>query len=131
MVCLDTGFLVSLIRGDTEATEKASELDEKGVKTTTTPITAFELFLGAYRSEQREANVSHVLELVSSIQLLEYDVWAAEKAADFASTLYGRGETIGIRDSMIAGITVRHGETLLTRNIRHFSRITELETETW
>ncbi|MBN2335748.1 PIN domain-containing protein [Candidatus Bathyarchaeota archaeon] len=131
MVCLDTDFLVSLIRGDPEAVGKADELDMRGVKTTITPITAFELFMGAYRSEQREANLSQVLELVSGIPLLEYDVWAAEKAAKLASTLDSRGETIGIRDSMIAGITVRHGETLLTRNIRHFSRITELEIETW
>ena len=131
MVCLDTDFLISLMRGDIEATEKAKELDKNGTKITITPITAFELFHGAYKSEQKEANLTRTLELISNIQLLDYDIWAAQQAADYAATLDSKGETIGIRDSMIAGITTRHGETLLTRNIRHFSRIPELETETW
>ena len=131
MVCLDTDFLISLMRGDIEATEKAKELDKNGTKITITPITAFELFHGAYKSEQKEANLTRTLELISNIQLLDYDIWAAQQAADYAATLDSKGETIGIRDSMIAGITTRHSETLLTRNIRHFSRIPKLETETW
>jgi tRNA(fMet)-specific endonuclease VapC len=34
-----------------------------------------------------------------------------------------RGEPIGMADSLIAGIVLQHGGTLLTRNRRHFERV--------
>jgi predicted nucleic acid-binding protein len=131
MVCLDTDFLVALLRGDPEATEKAAELEQRNIPTSITPIAAYELFLGSHRSQQKEANITRTIELIINLHLLEFDIWAAEKAASLSTTLDTQGQTIGIRDSMIAGITLRHSETLLTRNIRHFSRIPELKTETW
>ena len=58
--------------------------------------------------------MARILDLISNIQLLDYDPWAAKKAAEYAANLEAKGETIGIRDSMIAGITTRHSESLLT-----------------
>jgi len=131
MVCLDTDFLGALIRGNPDAQTKADELDRKGSRLTTTPITAYELFLGAHKSQQRDTNLSRMLGLLSSLQLLDYDIWAAEKAAEYSASLESRGQTIGIRDSMIAGITARHNEVLVTRNVGHFSRITDIKLDPW
>jgi len=131
MVCLDTDFMVALLRGDPQATAKAKELDTRGTRAVTTPVNAFELFLGAHRSERKKANVTRVLELLSSLETLEFDLWASEKAGSIAADLWSRGEPIGARDSMIAGIAMRHGEPLLTRNTRHFSRIPQLRHEEW
>jgi tRNA(fMet)-specific endonuclease VapC len=131
MVCLDTDFMVALLRGDPQAAAKAKELDKRGTRVATTPVNAFELFLGAHRSERREENVTRVLELLSSLETLEYDLWASEKAGSIAADLWSRGEPVGARDSMIAGIAMRHGEAILTRNVRHFSRIPLLRYEEW
>jgi tRNA(fMet)-specific endonuclease VapC len=131
MVCLDTDFMVALLRGDPQAAAKAKELDKRGTRVATTPVNAFELFLGAHRSERREENVTRVLELLSSLETLEYDLWASEKAGSIAADLWSRGEPVGARDSMIAGIAMRHGEAILTRNVRHFSRIFLLRYEEW
>jgi len=57
MVCLDTGFLVALLRGDQEAASTAETLDRANARKTTTPINAFELLLGAQLSKQREENL--------------------------------------------------------------------------
>lgn len=131
MVCMDTDFLVALLRGDSDAQGRADEMDREDVRKATTPINAFELFLGAYLSERRDANLTLVRELLSNLELLDFDLRSCEKAGSNAAGLTSRGEPIGIRDSMIAGIASRFEETLLTRNIEHFSRVKELKVEKW
>jgi predicted nucleic acid-binding protein len=37
--------------------------------------------------------------------------------------LENRGDAIGMGDSLIAGIVLQNGGTLLTRNRRHFERV--------
>lgn len=60
MVCLDTDFIVALLRGDKEAEEKSVLLDNRGIRKTTTPINAFELFIGAYLSTKNTENTALV-----------------------------------------------------------------------
>ena len=131
MVCLDTDFLVALLRGDTDARGRAEKMDGEDVKKATTPVNAFELFLGAYLSERRDANLTVVRELLTNLELLGFDLRSCEEAGSIAAGLRSRGEPIGVRDSMIAGIASRFEETLLTRNIEHFSRVKELKVEKW
>ena len=131
MVCLDTDYLVALLRGDADAQGRAEKMDEEDAKKSTTPVNAFELFLGAYLSERRKANLTVVRELLSNLELLEFDLRSCEEAGSIAAGLMTRGEPIGVRDSMIAGIASRFEETMLTRNIEHFSRVKELRVEKW
>jgi predicted nucleic acid-binding protein len=38
---------------------------------------------------------------------------------------------IGVEDEFVAGIAVRHGESLVTRNLGHFGRIPGLDDVAW
>ena len=49
MKCLDTDFLIAILRGKPEARDKLRELDDEGLQETTT-FNSIELFYGAYRS---------------------------------------------------------------------------------
>jgi predicted nucleic acid-binding protein len=40
--------------------------------------------------------------------------------------LESKGQTIGMADSLIAGICLEHNGILLTRNVKHFSRVDHL-----
>lgn len=131
MVCLDTDFLVALLRGDKEAEEKSAFLDNVGIRKTTTPINAFELFIGAYLSAKNTENADLVRDLLLSLEILAFNLAACEKGGEFEAALRKRGEEIGIRDVMIAAISHIHDETLVTRNIRHYSRIDGLKLDTW
>jgi predicted nucleic acid-binding protein len=46
-----------------------------------------------------------------------------DTAAEVRRALEKAGEEIGMADSLIAGTVLRHGGALLTRNLRHFSRV--------
>lgn len=131
MVCLDTDFLVALLRGEGEAVVAARELDQSRVRKSTTPINAFELLLGAHLSQHREQNLRLVRELLESLILLEFDLESCESAAAISRRLRSTGETIGIQDTMIAGTALRHGEALVTRNTQNYGRIQDLAIRVW
>ena len=131
MVCLDTDFLVALLRGAPEAGAVAGDLDRTKTRKSTTPINAFELLLGAHMSQHREENVRLVKELLGDLDLLELDLESCENAAVISSNLRSDGHMIGIQDTLIAGITMRHNETLVTRNTQHFRRVQDLTIRTW
>jgi len=75
--------------------------------------------------------MARVLELLANVEILGFDLASAEKAGAFAADLVAKGETIGVRDCMIAGIAIRYDEVLFTRNTRHFSKIPGLQHEPW
>jgi len=131
LVCLDTNFLVALLRGESDAIKRAEEIDSEGLRKVTTPINAFELYLGAHLSERKDGNVRLVRDLLLSIGLLEFDERSCDMAGAIAADLAKLGRPIGTRDSMIAGIALRFEQTLLTRNTEHFSRVKGLKVRAW
>jgi len=50
MTCLDTDFIIDLLRRKPAAENKLEELTANGDKLTTTPLNASELYKGAYNS---------------------------------------------------------------------------------
>ncbi len=123
--------MVALLRGDSSAAEHIGDLESRGVPTTTTPINAYELFAGAWRSMRSEANLKEAASLLRDLPILVFDVDAALQIARIHAALSKRGELIGVEDEFIAGIAVRYGEPLVTRNLNHFSRIPGLDVEAW
>ena len=55
-------------------------------------------------------------ELLAAISTLPLDEEGADRAAEVRRSLARSGEPIGIADSLIAGITLARGGTLLTRD---------------
>ena len=50
---------------------------------------------------------------------------------NFNSELKERGELIGDLDILVASIALANNEKLITRNIKHYNQIMELEIESW
>ena len=130
MVCLDTSFLVALIRRDHKAEEKLEEYIANEARLSTSPITACELFKGAYRSGKNE-NVSRVRKSLAYLEILDFSVDACERYGRLVNELHLRGTPIGDADTMIGSIALTHGEALLTSNKEHFGRVPGLTIETW
>jgi len=53
-------------------------------------------------------------------RILEFDMLAADQAAQIAAERRKRGRSVEFRDTFIAGIVRAHGATLATRNMRDF-----------
>lgn len=131
MVCLDTDFIIALLRAQSEAVKKAEELERRKERNTTTPISAFELYIGAYLSKKSQENLKLVTDFLENVDILNFDLLAAEIAGKIEAELERTGRPIGIRDSMVAGIALRHEQKIITRNIKHFNQIPNISYESW
>ena len=127
MTVLDTNFLIELLRGKAGTSDIADSFEDP--KTTT--VNAFELYYGAMRSAKPEKSVLYVGSLLKSIDVLDFDKYAARKAADIHAELMNSGKPVDIMDVLIAGIVITNKEELVTRNIDHFSRIQGLRCRSW
>lgn len=117
----DTDVLIDFLRGRGEEAKRV-EFELKRGRLHTTAVSAFELWAGAKSSQEKSA----VGVLLSALSIIPLDAGAADKAGDVLRMLQSKGQTIGMADSLIAGICIHRDALLLTRNRKHFSRVPEL-----
>ena len=121
MIVADTDVLIDFLQGREPAAARVARELERG-RLVTTVVTRFELLAGA-RSERQRASLQRLL---AAVRCLALDPPGADRAAAVRTHLESKGEPIGMADSLIAGIVLEHGATLLTRNRRHFDRVPDL-----
>ena len=126
MVCLDTSFIVALIRRDPKAEKRLENYVASEVKLSTTPIAVCELFKGAYRSRRREIEVGKVRDVLTHLEVLDFSVEACERYGKLVSDLQLMGSPIGDLDAMIACIASTYNEPILTSDKKHFEKVQSL-----
>jgi len=132
MVCLDTTFVIDLLRKNPAAEEKLAILAKRNDSPCATVVTVGELFYGAYKSKHVEAEKEKVREALSGFVILEMNEHGAEKFGQILSTLDKSGQKINDRDVMIAAIAISKGEdVLVTRNKKDFDKIPGILVETY
>lgn len=96
-------------------------------------ISLAELYYGAYRSMSDRG--FHELEYVKKIfTVLPFSGVDADDCAIYGETrslLEAAGTPLDDMDLLIASSAIQNGLTLVTHNIRHFSRIPTLQVEDW
>jgi predicted nucleic acid-binding protein len=131
MVVFDTDLLVGLLRGNESAIDKIKTLEKRNVVMSTTSITSYELFKGAYISSNPSENMSQIIQLLNNMNILNFDLDASKINARIYSVLKKGGKLTNSMDQMIAAITISDNETLITKNIAHYKNIQNLRTENW
>jgi tRNA(fMet)-specific endonuclease VapC len=118
MTIADTDVLIDFLSASEPAAGRVrKELQDGNLATTV--ITRFELL-----SEARSARALRAIgQLLDSVRTIELDRAAADRAAAVRRLLERKGSTIGMADSLIAGIVLNVSGVLLTRNRRHFERV--------
>ena len=121
MIVADTDVLIDFLAGRDPGAERVARELAHGLLRTTT-VTRFELLCGARNARQENT----IRQLLAAIPTLPLDQQAADLAALVRRNLQKAGEEVGMADSLIAGIVLSHAGTLLTRNRRHFERVSGL-----
>jgi tRNA(fMet)-specific endonuclease VapC len=130
MYLLDTDVCVSLMRRSLPAlAERVGAFPAKALKTSV--VTAYELEFGARRSREPEQATTVLRAFLENLQILPFDLSAALHAGQIRAELTAGGNTIGAYDLLIAGHARSAGATLVTGNVREFSRVRELTVESW
>jgi tRNA(fMet)-specific endonuclease VapC len=121
VIVADTDVLIDYLQGFDPCREMVrGEILRKSLATTA--VSAYELWLGASGPRRAEG----VRALLAFVDVLALDGAAAVFAADARRAVLAHGQDIGTADCLIAGICLARRLPLLTRNVRHFSRIPDL-----
>jgi len=123
---VDTDILIDLLRKKDYAVSQIKKLEDK-VELATSAINAFELYRGAYKSQNQEKNLASVKGLLNSLRMLNTDEDSMEMAGNMTASLERDGNMMDIRDLLIASIALVNGFGILTNNIRHFNKIKHLK----
>ena len=98
----------------------------------TSAITVGELIYGAYRSTRPNYFLDKLDRLVwPNITILAFDEAAARTYGQLRAKLERAGTTVSEPDLRIASIALMQQLTLITGNVRHFSKIHDLQIENW
>lgn len=124
---LDTNAVIALFNNN--ATLKAKLKTCAPADVCISALVAHELYYGAYKSQRREHNLAKVDSL--PFEVLALDKEDACKAGEIRATLALAGLPIGPYDVLIAGQALARNLTLISHNIKEFSRVKELSLEDW
>lgn len=129
MILLDTNICIYLINHrppEVIARFRRHRAGEIGV----CGVVAAELAYGVAKSGSRRNR--EALELfLSPLEILPFDERAVWVYGDLRAGLERSGLTIGPMDTMIAAHALSLGATLVTNNLREFSRVEGLALENW
>lgn len=131
MLILDSNTISYYFRGDPQVVPRLQALRpaELGVPA----IVEYELRYGLQRLPSAAAapRLAALAQLLQPVQLLPFDSECAAHAARIRVTLEAAGTPIGPHDTLIAATALRHQATLVTRNVREFSRVPGLQWLNW
>ncbi len=131
MYCFDTDVLSAVLKRDPSLAlvRRLARLPPEAQFTTA--ITMGELLYGASRRGSARL-VTKVREVLLQAQrILPFDEAAAEVYGPLRARLEAEGRRLAEPDLRIASIALSRELTLVTGNVRHFSRVPGLEVENW
>ena len=127
---LDTNICIYAIKHKPEKVfQKLQEVDPEDVCVSS--VTYAELVHGVEKSAAVDKNRLAVSMLLANIEILNFDVNAANYYGKIRADLEKKGMPIGPLDMMIAGHAQSLGYTVVTNNVKEFSRVNNLRIENW
>lgn len=131
MLILDSNTISYYFRGDPQVVPRLQALRPADVGVQA--IVEYELRYGLLRLPQEAATprLAALAQLLQPMQRLAFDSECAAQAARIRAELEARGTPIGPHDILIAATALRHQSTLVTRNVREFSRVPGLQWINW
>ena len=127
---LDTNICIYAIKHKPEKVfQKLQEVDPEDVFVSS--VTYAELVHWVEKSAAVEKNRLALSMLFANIEILNFDIYAADCYGKIRAGLEKKGAPIGPLDMMIAGHAMSMGYTVVTNNMKEFSRVPDLKIENW
>jgi predicted nucleic acid-binding protein len=133
LAALDTNILIDLGNprrpGHAKAVAVAADVLRRSEALCTTRFNVAELRVGLERAVNRAAEEQRIARALVNLRILEFDEAAAEQFGRIQAHLFSLGQPVGDMDVLIAAVCIVHGQSLITRNQKHFIGIPGLTVE--
>ena len=123
---LDTNILIALFARDPSVEGQVANADEVFIAS----INLGELYYGASKSSQVEANTARLDDLAGQSAVLSCDASTAKHYGHIKHRLRLRGKPIPENDIWVAAVAQQHALTLISRDT-HFAEVEDLTVERW
>lgn len=125
---IDTNICIFYFKGEYNICQKIRQVGLRNIYIS--EITVAELLFGAYNSRYLEKHLSEVQEVISLFTVIpiypSLNTYASEKAK-----LQRKGTLIDDFDLLIGATAVHNNMVLVTDNLKHLSRIDNINIENW
>ncbi len=131
-VLIDAGILIEYERGRLNLERHLAQRQQEEFFLSV--VTASELLHGVHRAVQsgvRAKRSAFVEALLERFPLLPIDLATARAHAQVWAELTAAGKMIGPNDLWLAATCLAHGLTMVTANVREFTRVPGLMVEVW
>lgn len=126
---LDTNIVIYVIKR--RPVEMLSRFNAQLGRMAISSITLAELYYGTEKSQFPDRNLRVIEDFVSRLDVLNYDARAALHYGAIRADLERKGTPVGANDLHIAAHARSAGLTLVSNNLREFSRVEGLLSENW
>jgi tRNA(fMet)-specific endonuclease VapC len=130
MYLLDTNVCIQLLTGRSLSVQKRF-LSHQPSEIKICSIVRAELEYGARHSQKITTNLALLEQFCEPLESLSFDDRCAYHYGLIREELTKKGQLIGANDMLIAAIALANQCTLVTHNIKEFSRISNLLFEDW
>lgn len=127
---LDTNICIYIInKKPSKVVEKFKKfkLEDIGISS----VSVAELTYGIYKSKYYEDNKKALAHFLSPFEVVSFDLEAANVFGKIRTIMEKKGNPIGPMDFLIASIALNRQLTLITNNVREFSKVPGLKTINW
>lgn len=102
------------------------KLIDNGYLPVTTSMSKAEMFFGAHKKGWGNKRIEKLVELFESLQVFPFTSKSSEIYGIIRAKLVREGLDIGFADTSIGSIAIENECSLLTGNLNHFNRISNL-----
>jgi tRNA(fMet)-specific endonuclease VapC len=130
-VLLDTNACIAVMNNRPQARVRFRQVRRRREVASVSTVTLFELWFGIAKGQRRSENTQQLEAFLPTVQTLDFGEEDARLAGELRLTLARAGTPIGSYDLLIAAQALRHKMTIVTANVREFSRVPDLRWENW
>ena len=131
-MALDTSEIVAGLRRRPRYDRRCfDQARHEGVPLVISAIAVHELMHGASISRRPAENSALVERYLRDFETIDFTAEDAASSGRLGAELRAAGTPIGDIDTLIAGQALARGWTLVTRNVRHFGRVSGLSLIDW
>lgn len=124
---LDTDTISYYLRGSERVKEHFIKYQ---YELASTSVNYAELMYGLKKRDNKKY-LPKVEMIFNNIKIYTFDKKAASVFSTLKSSMQNKGVVVADMDLMIASISLANGEKLISNNLKHFSKIENLDLESW
>ena len=128
MKLLDTDTCIGLLKGDDAV---VTAWRSCGDQCALPSMVVGELYYGAFKSTVRDDELDRVSRFVDIFPEIQPSKRSMRRFGEIKANLERKGMRLVDADIIIASTAIEEGFTLITGNVRHYSRIEGLAIENW